>query len=309
METWRVKQFTANVYHLSQQKASVLAPLVRKETFKGNAEYFDRLGTAEAIEKTARNSDTPNLDIDHSRRMLITKKYEWATLVDKWDKLENIHNPESEYAIAARNAMGRKMDSIIIDSLLGVARSGESGGSSVILPNTQKLAAVSAGSLSGLNIQALRKAKFLLDDKDVVGKRYIAITPANLEALLTQVEVTSADYNSVKALVNGELNTFLGFEFKVVSSSIMPLAAAYNASVFKYSTTTGLYNSGGTAVGATNISAIAFIGDGVICGMHESMSGRVDERNDKSYSAQVYASMDLGGVRMEEEKVVQIVTA
>jgi hypothetical protein len=304
IESWRVQQYAANVYQLSQQKGSRLAQLVRKEQFKGKAEFFDRLGLATAQKKPSRNSDTPNLDITHSRRMVTTEMYEWATLVDRKDKLENIHSPENEYSVAARNALGRSMDDILIASSLGVARAGEGGASSVILPNTAKCAALSGvGALDYLNLNALLQAKFLLDSAEVEGQRYLIHRARDLQALLGDSKITSADYAAVKALVAGEVDSFLGFRF--IRSERLPLATANDDSTFKWGSD-GLYSAGGTVVAATDRQCVAFVGDGLILGMNEQMQGRIDERSDKSYSSQVYASMDLGGVRMEEEKVISI---
>lgn len=304
IETWRIAQYAANVYQLSQQKGSRLANLVRKEQFKGKAEFFDRLGLATAQRKVSRNSDTPNLDIAHSRRMVTTEMYEWATLVDRKDKLENIHSPENEYAVSARNALGRSMDDILIAAALGTARTGESGSTNTVLGNTNKIASLSAANaLDYLNIEALLLAKYLLDASEVEGQRYLVHRAIDLQSLLSQTQVTSADYNSVKALVAGELDTFLGFKF--IRSERLPLASANDGSTFLWGTD-GLYSGGGTAVQATDRNCFAFVGDGLLLGMNEQMVGRIDEREDKSYSTQVYASMDLGGVRMEEEKVVGI---
>src|SRR4051812_4338455 len=113
IENHRVVQFGANVYHLAQQEGSVIAPLVRKEVFTGKAEFFDRLGKATASDKVGRNTDTPNNNIDHTRRMITTITREWGTLVDRKDKLQNIHMPESEYAKAAVMALGRKRDRVL----------------------------------------------------------------------------------------------------------------------------------------------------------------------------------------------------
>ncbi len=305
IETWRVVQFANTVLHLSQQKNSRLAPLVRKEQFKGKSEFFDTIGQAVAVEKAGRNSDTPNLDLTHGRRMVTTKMYEWATLVDRKDKLQNIHNPESEYAVAARAAFGRTMDDVVIKAAFDVARAGEDGSTSVVLPNAQKLAAVSGAALSNLNVAALRAAKLKFDAAEVEGPRYMACRSADLIALLTDNQVTSADYNTVRALVNGEVDTFMGFKF--IHSERMPLAALYDGATFKFDTSTGLYSGAGTALAATDATCCAFVGDGLILGMNEGIVAKVEERADKSYSNQVYTSMDLGGVRMEEEKVVQIV--
>lgn len=304
IEQWRVQQYAANVYQLSQQKASRLAPLVRKETFRGKAEFFDRLGLATAQAKGARNADTPNLNILHSRRMVTASTYEWATLVDRQDKLATIHMPENEYAVSARNALGRKMDDVLFVAAFGNAAAGEDGTTVVSLPNTKKIASVASAALAKLNLDALRTAKFLFDAAEVEGQRFLVVDADSLMALLGDTKVTSADYNSVKALVNGELDTYMGFKF--IHSERLPLATTYDANTFKFDTATGLYSAGGTAVAGTDKTCLAFVGDGLIFGTREGMVGKVEQRPDKSYDTQVYASMDFGAVRMDEDKVISI---
>lgn len=305
IESWRVQQYAANVYQLAQQEGSRLAGLVRKESFKGKSEFFDRLGLASAQVKSGRNSDTPNLDITHSRRRVTTSMYEWATLVDRKDKLENIHDPANQYSVAARNALGRSMDDVILAGIVGTAYTGEDGSSTQTLGTAQKVACVSGAALDYANLQGLRKAKRLLDQAEVQGPRYLVYQSDFLESMLAITSVTSADFNTIKALVQGEVDTFLGFKW--IHSERVPLAAASDSDTFKFDTTTGLYNAAGTALGATDKMALAFVGDGVLLGMNEGAVGRVDERSDKSYSQQVYASMDFGAVRMEEAKVVEII--
>lgn len=308
IEQWRVQAYTANVYQLSQQRQSRLGPVVRSEVFKGKAEYFDRMGLAIAQKKVARNSPTPNLDITLSRRQVSTATYNWSTLVDRKDKLLQIHDPENQFAQAASMALGRQMDSTIIAAALGNAQTGESGATPVALPNAQKLASVAQGAISGLNVNALLAIKAKMDAAEAVGKRYIVHNSAQLQSLLGQTQVTSADYNSVKALVNGELDTYLGFKFIhiefLAASTLYSSAATFDPS-------TGLYSSAGGALSvATGMnSAFAFVGDGLILGKNEEAVGRIDERPDMSYSMQVYNEMDFGAVRMEEVKVVECVCA
>lgn len=307
IESWRVQAYAANVYQLSQQKGSRLASLVRNETFTGKAEFFDRLGLATAQDKTGRNTDTPNLDIAHSKRMVTTVTREWGTLVDRKDKVQNIHSPENEYSVAAQNALGRKMDEVLIAGAFGTARTGEDGSGTQALGNAQKVTAVASSALAYANVQMLRKAKRLMDAAEVQGKRYIVHAADFLESLLSQTEVTSSDYNSVRALVMGDLDTFLGFKFIHTEMIDSVLASDYDTNTYKFNTTTGLYDSGGTALGGTEKVALALVGDGVILGKNPNMVARVDERKDKSYSMQVYAAIDCGAVRMEEEKVVQLI--
>lgn len=308
IESWRVQQYTANVYQLSQQKGARIAPMVRTETFKGKSEFFDRLGLATAQKKTGRNTPTPNLDIAHSRRMVTTAMYEWSTLVDRKDKLQNIHDPENQYSVSAMNALGRSMDDVLIAAALGTAATGEDGSGTQTLGTGQQLVSVAGGAISRMNVLALLKAKQLFDAAEVdAGMRYFVHSAGMLEGLLEQTQVTSADYNTVRALVKGDIDTYLGFKF--IHSERLPLTSATGSGAgATFNATTGLYSSSGTTIAlvGTEVAGFAFCADGLILGKTEEAVGRIDERADMSYSNQVYASMDFGGVRMEEAKIVQI---
>jgi hypothetical protein len=304
IEVWRVQQYAANVYRLAQQKGSRLAKFLRQESFNGKAEFFDRIGSATAQAKGGRNVDTPNLDIDHSRRMLVSQTYDWGTLVDPTDKLENIHSPESHYSVAARDGLGRKMDDVIIAGLLGTAKSGEDGSSSVSLGNAQKVASVAGGVLDYANVQLLRKMKAKFDKAEVEGQRYLVHDADFLEALLATTQVASFDYNTVKALVQGEVDTFMGFKF--IHSERLPLVSVNDDGDYHFDTVTGLYNAGGTDMGGTEKSCLAFVGDAGIFGKRNgSQIAKIEPRADKSYSNQIYVAEDFGALRMEEFKVIQ----
>lgn len=306
IEQWRVQAYTANVYQLSQQRASRLGPVVRSEVFKGKTEYFDRMGLATAQKKLSRNSPTPNLDITLSRRAVTTSMYEWATLVDRKDKLLQIHDPENQFAQAASMSLGRAMDTVLINAALGNAATGESGATNVALGNSQKVACVSQGAISSLNVATLLQVKQKMDAAEAVGPRFLVHNAAQLASLLNQTQVTSSDYNTVRALVHGEIDTYLGFKF--IHTELLVASSVYSSG-WTFDPATGLYKSGGTALAGTENSAFAFVGDGLLLGKNEEAIGRIDERPDYSYSMQVYNSMDFGGVRMEEVKVVEIISS
>lgn len=308
IEQWRVQAYTANVYQLSQQRMARVAPVCRTEVFKGKSEYFDRMGLATAQKKISRNSPTPNLDITLSRRMVTTSMYEWATLVDRKDKLLQIHDPENQFAQAASMSLGRAMDTVVINAALGNAATGESGATAVALPNTQKVACVSQGAISSLNVATLLQIKQKFDAAEAVGPRYLAHNAAQLQSLLGQTQVTSADYNTVRALVQGEIDTFLGFKF--IHTELLVASSVYSSGL-TFDPNTGLYSvaSGALSLAGTEMSAFAFVGDGLLLGKNEEAVGRIDERPDYSYAMQVYNSMDFGAVRMEEVKVVEIISS
>ena len=299
-----VKQFSANVFHLSQQKGSRLAPFVRNESQRGKSAFYDRIGAVTAQKRTSRHADTPQLDTPHSRRRVTLVDYEWADLIDDADKLRMLIDPTSDYAQAAMWALGRAKDDVIIENALGNAYGGEEGSSTVTLADANKVAAFDGSATTGnnLNLQTLRKVKEKFDANDVDESipRYIAIGSSQLNSLLGETSITSADFNSVKALVQGEIDTFLGFKF-IRTERLATLAGS-----FTYNKDTGAYNSGSQTFDASARRCFAWAQDGLLLATAKDVTGKISERADKSYSTQVYACMGIGATRMEENKVVEV---
>jgi DNA-binding protein len=293
-----VKEFSSNVYMLSQQKGSRLRPYVRQESIKGKAKAFDRIGLALAQQSTGRHADTPQIDTPHSRRWCYLADYDWADLVDDMDKIRILNEPTSEYVMAAMWSLGRSMDDVIIAAADASVNTGEEAASTASHPNSQKIAANDGVALSNLNVNTLIliKSKFGSADVDPEIPLHIAVAQSQLDALLQDDQVTNADYASVKALVKGEVDTFMGFKFHRLQRLGTQTAALSG------SPTTGAVGSGSSLIGTRKI--IAWAQDGIILGIGQDMKSRVSERADKRYSVQAYASMSLGAVRMEEEKVV-----
>ena len=273
-----VEQYSANVQMLSQQMGSKLRSAVDVESIRGKQSFFEQIGKTTAQLRTSRHGATPQIDMPHSRRALTTATYEWADLIDDADKIRMLIDPTSSYAKAAAAAMGRAMDSVIIAAALGTAKTGVSGGTSTALPSTQKIVHGSAG----LTVAKLLSAKKILDENDVDPsvKRYCVVSPEQIEDLLNLTEVKSSDFNTVKALAQGDINSFLGFEF--ITSNLL------------------------TADATPSRQVIAFAADGIKLGIGKDITAKISERDDKSYSTQVYYCMDLGATRMEEEKIVEI---
>jgi hypothetical protein len=301
-----VKQYSSNVFHLSQQKGSRLRGLVRTESQKSKSSFYDRIGSVAAIKKVSRHGDTPRLDTPHSRRRVTLNDYEWADLVDNEDKIRILISPESEYAKAAIWAMGRAMDDEIIAAALGTSYAGEEGSTSVALTNTEKLAAHDGTTTTGvnLNLKTLRAVKAYFDSNDVDESiaRHFAITSSQLQNLLGEDELTNADYSSVKALVNGEINSFMGFHF--VRTERIPRSA----SNVTYTVTDGTVGAGTGTITATNSRrCFAWAKDGVLLTVGSDVVSKIGERADKSYAMQVYCRMSIGATRMEEAKVCEVI--
>jgi len=277
-----VEQYSSNVTMLSQQMGSKLRGSVDVENINGKNAFFDQVGVTAAQIRTSRHGDTPQIDTPHSRRRLSLADYEWADLVDDVDKVRMLVDPTSSYAKAAAAAMNRSIDDVIITAMNASANTGVAGGTSTALPSSQKTA--TSDQSDGLTIAKLLAAKKILDNNDVDPslKRFIVCGPQQISDLLGTTSVTSADFNTVRALSTGEVNSFLGFEF-IMSTRLNK-----------------------DATNTTDRLVFAYTEDAIKLGIGKDIGAKISERADKSYSTQVYYSMSLGAVRMQEEKVVQI---
>ena len=277
-----VNQFSSNIQMLSQQMGSLLRNAVDVETVNGEKAFFDQVGSAAAVLRTSRHADTPLIDTPHSRRMVTLSDYEYADLVDDQDKVRLLVDPTSTYARAAAAALGRAMDDVIIDAALGTSYTGKDGSTSTAFDTTNNQIAAGGG---GLTLAKLIEAKEILDSGDVDPSipRYIACSPKQISDLLNNTTVTSSDYNTVKALAMGEINSFVGFNFIVTNRLGVD--------------------------GSSNRRVIAWAMDGIKAAIGKEPTARIDERADKSYATQIYYSMTLGATRMEEKKVVEVLCA
>jgi hypothetical protein len=273
-----VQQYSANIQMLSQQMGSLLRDKVRLESVVGKNAFFDQVGSVTAVKRTSRHGDTPQIDTPHARRRVSLVDYEFADLIDDQDKVRMLIDPTSSYAQAAAFAMGRAMDDEIISAATGTSFTGETGSTSTALPSGQ---IITEASTDGLTIAKLREAKKILDLNSVDPSipRHIIVSPKQIDDLLGTTSVTSSDFNTVKALVQGEVNAFMGFNF-IVSNRL--------------------------SIASSKRACIAFAQDGIALGVGKDVMARIDERADKGYATQVYYCASFGATRMEEEKVVKI---
>ena len=269
-----VNQYSANVQMLSQQMGSLLRDAVDTETVNGDKAFFEQVGSAAAQARTTRHGDTPLMDTPHARRMVTLTDYEYADLIDDQDKLRLLIDPTSTYARAAAAAIGRAMDDAIITALGGTAKTGTTGSTSTALPSAQKIVHGSAG----LTLAKMISAKKILDEADTDPSipRYMVVSPEEIEDLLNLSTVTSADYNTVKALVQGDIDTFMGFKF---------------------------IRSNRLTDDGTSRLCYAWAQEGCKLAIGKEPTAKIDERSDKSYATQVYYCSSFGATRMQETSV------
>lgn len=286
VDTAYVYQYRNNVSMLVQQKGSRLRPFVRVEPQNSEFEFYDRIGATDAVEITGRHQDTPLVSTPHDRRRVSLRDYDWADLIDRQDKLKMLIDPTSAYAMNAVFAMGRKMDDAIIGAAFDSAYSGKTGQTTVSFPAGNQVAVnyVESGSAANgnLTIGKIRRAKEILDayDNDPDEARIMTCTANSLHSLLRNIEITSQDYNVVKALVEGKVDTFMGFKF-VRTQRLLTDGSGYRRH-------------------------IAWVQSKLLLAVSQDPMVDVGPRRDKRNSMQVYVTMGIGATRMEEQGVVEI---
>ncbi|MCP4935427.1 MAG: hypothetical protein GY927_14800 [bacterium] len=284
-----VNQYRDNVYHLLRQNGSLLRGCVRTETQKGEKDFYEFIGDAVVYEKTSRHMDVQYSDTPHSRRMVVTKSKKTAELIDREDKLRMIVDPTSDYARAQADALGRDLDRTIWTALFGNAYSGKDGTTAVAASSDMTVAVTlqdgGGSSDCSLNIAKLRRAKRLLDSKYVPKTdRKIGCPPRQMEHLLSSTEITSSDYNTVKALVQGDVNTFMGFEF--VESQLLE----------------------DEFTDANDDDRCPFWHKpGMLLAIAEDIKTEMDRIPTKHNAMQVLSSLDAGATRLEEFRVGHII--
>jgi len=267
-----VEAFKSNVIHLSQQHPSRLRPTVDSMTVKAETANVERMGNKEAVEKTTRHTPTPILDVPHDRRKLTMQDFQWADLVDEEDQIKMLISPKSEYAKAAAWAMNRQYDRLIVSAATGNSTDGD--GAAVALPAGQKIG--TAGG--GLTLDLVLEAKEKLDANEVdSASRYMVLNSAAMSDLLGTTEVASSDFNTIKALVRGEVNQWMGFS--IIHTEL---------------------------VAETTAQVLCYHKSAIRLGIGRDIVTRVDKRFDVSYADQVYAAFTAGATRVEEEKIVQV---
>ena len=275
----RAQVYSEVILPLARQQKSMLHDTVYvKSGITGKSFFQDQIGTWGMTKKTTANPTTPTNDPGLGRRRVDMETFHDARIMDRSLLLQELSDPMSVASVCVQSSVGKQIDSIIYTALGATAKKGETGETNVTFPTAQEIAAAD----TGLTVAKLRRAMAKLDDAGVPAEdRYFVGGAIQKEQLLSTTEATSADYNTVRALVAGDIDTFLGFKFKWLPG--------------------GIITKEGTVA-----TCYAYHKTGVCYGMVEELALKIDERADLSYSKQIYYEFTAGATRLEEEKVVKV---
>jgi len=254
------------------QGQRLLAGVTRERTgVEGSTVKFPKIGKGSATIRVPQTDVTP-LNVSYSQVTATMEDYIAAEYSDIFNQQKVNFNERQELVQVVSGAIARRMDQVVLDALAAASSPGTVGNDI-------------GGTDSNLNIEKLREAKKILDQKNVPSDGRTMLIHANsLSALLGETEVTSADFASVKALVTGDVNTFMGFNF----------------------ITFGDRDEGGLAIdGSSDRTIFAFHRDAIGMGIGMGQQSRVDYIPEKT-SFLVASMFSAGAVAIDDEGIVKI---
>ena len=198
-----VTLFDAEVKQAYQGKAMLVGAVRQRRGVEGSTVKFPKVGKGVATARISQSDVTP-LNVGFSNVTCTLSDWNAAEYSDIFSQAKVNFDERQELVQVLGNAIGRRQDQLILDALTA---------SSTTLTVSNDI----GGTDTNMNVAKLREAKKLLDKNNVPPEgRHIIIHANNLASLLAETSVTSSDFNTVKALVAGEINTFLGFTFHVL---------------------------------------------------------------------------------------------
>ena len=219
-----VTLFDAEVKQAYQGKAMLVGAVRARRGVEGSVVKFPKVGRGTATLRVPQTDVTP-INASFSQVTLTLQDWNAAEYSDIFSQAKVNFDERQELVQVVANAVGRRQDQMIIDALVNSS-------TSLTVANSV------GGSNTNLNMAKLRDAKRLLDKSNVPPEgRHIVIHANSLANLLSETAVTSSDFNSVKALVQGELNTFLGFQFHVLGDRAeggLPIDGSSDRKVFAF---------------------------------------------------------------------------
>jgi len=281
-----VVQYSSNINLLLQEKGSKLRPYVTQGNYVGKqASPVDQFGAIEMQAVTSRFAAMGRVDAAVDRRWVFPSDYDLPQLIDTFDKLRLLTDPESTYVQNAVFAAGRQMDRLILLATTGTAKTGEAGGTSTSFTAGNEVDVATGGSNSRLNVAKLLALQELMlaNAVDFMNEEVvIPLTAKDNSALLNEIQIISSDFNGGDrpVLKDGRVQRFLGMTFVYCQLTETVLA------------------------GTNEVTIPAWVKSGMHLGIWNDVTTSISKRNDlQGEPWQAYVYMTAGATRLEENKV------
>lgn len=200
LSTVAVTEFDSMVKHAYQNASLLRNAVTVRNNVVGDTYKFRAMGKGTASARGTTQTDVTPMNVAHSLVTATLANYVAPEYTDIFDQAEVNFDEKQELAKTIAGALGRRLDDIVISAMDAATPAATVGVGTT---------ALAADDLIDAKVELVKGGVGSAD-------LYCAISGAGLAGLLADEKVSSADYQNVKALVNGEVNTFAGFNVIVI---------------------------------------------------------------------------------------------
>lgn len=193
-----VTEFDSMVKHAFQNASLLRDTVTVRNNVIGDTYKFRAMGKGLANQKVT-SADVDPMDVAHSLITATLQNWNAPEYTDIFDQAEVNFDEKQELATTIAGALGRRLDQLIIAELDGATVSSVGTDTTALSPDDIVAAKIKLveGGVGSSDLFTVINAKGLSD-------------------LLGDEKTSSSDYANVKALVNGEIDTFAGFKVIVM---------------------------------------------------------------------------------------------
>lgn len=202
-------EFDSMVKHAFQGSGKLKSTVEYRGNVTGSTYDFRLMGKGQGHQRSGSSSLVVPMDIDHSLKQASMTDWEHPEYTDIFDQAEVNFDEKEKLTTTIGKAMGRTEDQLIIDAIVA-------GTYNTTATDLEGFSIVAGGT--GFTIAKLLALRAYYDDLEVEEDVNIAVSGTGMQSLLTNSEVTSSDTNTVRALVGGSIDSYMGFKFHKVGA-------------------------------------------------------------------------------------------
>jgi hypothetical protein len=193
------EEFDAEVKHAYQGMKTLRETVTVRNNVVGDKYDFRLMGKGVATQRTGSSADVVPMNISHGLAQAVLTDWEAPEYTDIYDQATVNFDEVKELATTIAKAMGRRDDQSIIDAMASVTNT-------PIVAPTLNLATITGAAKELNTVEAPMEDRYFVTDEH------------GLNDLLNDPTITSADYNSVRLLMSGDIDSFMGFKWKIIGS-------------------------------------------------------------------------------------------
>lgn len=168
----------------------------------GSTHRFHKMGKGLATKRIDQTDVIP-MNITHGNATATLEDWNAAEYTGIFNQQKVPYKEQDKLASIIANAIGRREDQLILDALDASA-------------TTLTVASSIGGAGTGLNTAKCRRARRLLNEQGVPkgrGDRSFVVSSEGMEQLLGDSDANTVDKNVIKALFDGDISHWVGFDF------------------------------------------------------------------------------------------------